>query len=557
MQLFKLKNIQFDAILQDIKQFLSKSIGGNTNIGQSSVFGQLLTVISAVAHNIMAYIEDALVEQNKYTAQRKKSIYGLAAQSGYQPSTGRAAGVWLQIASKPANETGLDVVVFDRARLICTQNGLYYVAVLNSPSITLSSDNATGTQYIYAVQGRMETQRFVSTGGNLYAQNIPYVGYIDIQYLKVYINGELWEQSASLYDMTPDSKEYYIRFNPVTGLDIVFGNDVHGRPLQQNDVIEVTYLLHDGEGGNLEVDDNTYFIFADTLTDTSGEHVNANGIFRISFATKDSVASGSNSESTAVTKQMIGFNSRALVLADSNNFRNFLSKYSFVGYNRTWSEKGSMVINSMVMQNHKLHMSRGSDYFKLTDQDFLLTPLQKASIKNALERSGQLLAGCTFNMVDINLAKYALYVYVKLADANISHEYISTQIKQYVGEFMSNTSSDSYIPKSDIIKVIKDNISGIDGINVYIISEDNEKAIMNGEYIDKTYRYNPSTGTYATKETRIKVYPGDNPSLGLDAHGNILVDKDNQFPVFMGGWQWKTEDGSIVTTEPITIIYEN
>jgi hypothetical protein len=557
MQLFKLKNIQFDAILQDIKQFLSKSIGGNTNIGQSSVFGQLLTVISAVAHNIMAYIEDALVEQNKYTAQRKKSIYGLAAQSGYQPSTGRAAGVWLQIASKPANETGLDVVVFDRARLICTQNGLYYVAVLNSPSITLSSDNATGTQYIYAVQGRMETQRFVSTGGNLYAQNIPYVGYIDTQYLKVYINGELWEQSASLYDMTPDSKEYYIRFNPVTGLDIVFGNDVHGRPLQQNDVIEVTYLLHDGEGGNLEVDDNTYFIFADTLTDTSGEHVNANGIFRISFATKDSVASGSNSESTAVTKQMIGFNSRALVLADSNNFRNFLSKYSFVGYNRTWSEKGSMVINSMVMQNHKLHMSRGSDYFKLTDQDFLLNPLQKASIKNALERSGQLLAGCTFNMVDIDLAKYALYVYVKLADANISHEYISTQIKQYVGEFMSNTSSDSYIPKSDIIKVIKDNISGIDGINVYIISEDNEKAIMNGEYIDKTYRYNPSTGTYATKETRIKVYPGDNPSLGLDAHGNILVDKDNQFPVFMGGWQWKTEDGSIVTTEPITIIYEN
>lgn len=557
MQLFKLKNIQFDAILQDIKQFLSKSIGGNTNIGQSSVFGQLLTVISAVAHNIMAYIEDALVEQNKYTAQRKKSIYGLAAQSGYQPSTGRAAGVWLQIASKPANETGLDVVVFDRARLICTQNGLYYVAVLNSPSITLSSDNATGTQYIYAVQGRMETQRFVSTGGNLYAQNIPYVGYIDTQYLKVYINGELWEPSASLYDMTPDSKEYYIRFNPVTGLDIVFGNDVHGRPLQQNDVIEVTYLLHDGEGGNLEVDDNTYFIFADTLTDTSGEHVNANGIFRISFATKDSVASGSNSESTAVTKQMIGFNSRALVLADSNNFRNFLSKYSFVGYNRTWSEKGSMVINSMVMQNHKLHMSRGSDYFKLTDQDFLLTPLQKASIKNALERSGQLLAGCTFNMVDIYLAKYALYVYVKLADANISHEYISTQIKQYVGEFMSNTSSDSYIPKSDIIKVIKDNISGIDGINVYIISEDNEKAIMNGEYIDKTYRYNPSTGTYATRETHIKVYPGDNPSLGLDAHGNILVDKDNQFPVFMGGWQWKTEDGSIVTTEPITIIYEN
>nr|DAX19675.1 MAG TPA: baseplate wedge protein [Caudoviricetes sp.] len=557
MQLFKLKNIQFDAILQDIKNFLSKSIGGNTNIGQSSVFGQLLTVISAVAHNIMAYIEDALVEQNKYTAQRKKSIYGLASQSGYQPSAGRAAGVWLQITSKPSNGSGLDVVIFDKSRLICTQNGLYYVITLNSPSITMSSDNATGTQYIYAVQGRMETQRFISTGGDLFAQNIPFVGYIDTQYLKVHINGELWKQSAGLYDMTPDSKEYFVKYNPITGLDVIFGNDIHGRALSQDDVIEISYLLHDGEGGNLEVDNNTFFIFADTLTDTSGEHVDANDIFQISFATKDSVASGSNSESTDVTRQMIGYNSRSLVLADSNNFKNFLSKYSFVGYNRTWAEKGSMVINSMVMQNHKLHMAKGADYFKLKESDFLLNPIQKASIKNAIEKSGRLLAGSSLNMIDIDLAKYALYVYIKLSDSNTSHEHIINQIKQHVGQFMADTSSDSYIPKSDIIKVIKDNVTGVDGVNCYIISEDNEKALMNGEYIDKTYRYNPSLGTFSTITNTIKVYPGDNPLLGLDSHGNILIDKDNQFPVFMGGWNWKTDDGTIVTAEPITIIFEN
>lgn len=42
-----------------------------------------MTVIAGIAHNIMLYIEDSLVEQNKYTAQRKKSVYGLASLSGY------------------------------------------------------------------------------------------------------------------------------------------------------------------------------------------------------------------------------------------------------------------------------------------------------------------------------------------------------------------------------------------------------------------------------------------------------------------------------------------
>ena len=160
-------------------------------------------------------------------------------------------------------------------------------------------------------------------------------------------------------------------------------------------------------------------------------------------------------------------------------------------------------------------------------------------------------------MIDIDLAKYALYVYIKLSDSNTSHEHIINQIKQHVGQFMADTSSDSYIPKSDIIKVIKDNVTGVDGVNCYIISEDNEKALMNGEYIDKTYRYNSSLGTFSTLTNTIKVYPGDNPLLGLDSHGNILIDKDNQFPVFMGGWNWKTDDGTIVTAEPITIIFEN
>ena len=48
--------------------------------------------IKGVMQNIMFYIEDALTEQNIYTATRKKSIYSLAKISGFEANYGNAAG---------------------------------------------------------------------------------------------------------------------------------------------------------------------------------------------------------------------------------------------------------------------------------------------------------------------------------------------------------------------------------------------------------------------------------------------------------------------------------
>lgn len=127
-----------------------------------------MTVVAGIAHNIMLYIEDSLVEQNKYTAQRKKSVYGLASLSGYQPSYGKAAGVWVRIAHKPNNRHPLDVIIPNHTRIICAQNGLYYNLILNKDAMVIKCDtNITSTRF-YAVQGHFESQQFVVSGGNLY-----------------------------------------------------------------------------------------------------------------------------------------------------------------------------------------------------------------------------------------------------------------------------------------------------------------------------------------------------------------------------------------------------
>ena len=86
MKLFSLLDAKYSSLVSSIKTYLSKTLSNQgKQYGNNTIFGQLITVLTNVSQNIMLYIEDALMEQNKYTAQRKKSIFGLAALTGYTP----------------------------------------------------------------------------------------------------------------------------------------------------------------------------------------------------------------------------------------------------------------------------------------------------------------------------------------------------------------------------------------------------------------------------------------------------------------------------------------
>lgn len=558
MRLFKLIETQYNYYLTAVKSYLSKTLSdAGTLYGNNTVFGQMLNVLNSTVQNIMLYIEDSLVEQNKYTAQRKKSIYGLAAQSGYNPSLGKAAGVQLKIDYIPTNSSNLNIVINNHERLTCTQNGLTYNIILPQEAIVMSIENDNNSKYVYAVEGRFETQTYISTGGKYYTKNFKFSGNMDIDYLEVRVNNEKWEKRESFYDMDPDGMQYIVKTSPINGIDLVFGNDRYGRSLQNEDVISITYLVHDGELGNMNSSTETYFVFNDNLRNIAGEPVDGNTIFNVTFASEDPISSGSNSESIDQVRQMIGLNSRSLVLASPDNYKEFLNKFSFCGYNRTWSEVGSLVVNSMVMKNYKMSLANGSDYFNLKDEDFVLSPEQKKSIQNCLENSGCMLAGVSYNILDPQLCKYALYVYVTLKSDNYEKDYVEGHIRNLIGDFFGNIQSDVFIPKSDIIHMIKENVNEVDGVEVYFLSERNETAIQRGQYINTDYKFNPSTGSYTRKSETVYLYQGEDPGLGLDEHGNIYLPTDFQFPILQGGWDYRnSENQEVIITDPVTIIFK-
>ena len=560
MKLFSLLDARYTNFVTTVKNYLAKTLTDyDTTYGNSTIFGQLINVVSAAIQNNHLYIEDSLAEQNKYTAQRKKSIYSLAQLAGYNPSLGKAAGAQIKLTYLPNNINNLNLIVNNHQKLTCTQNGMSYNIILPQEAIIVNVDQDNSSKYLYVVQGNFEKQTFVADGGQLYSINVSFTGDSDIDYLTVKVNNELWERVDSIYDMKADGKQYMVRTSLYKGFDIIFGNEEFGRALKEGDDIEVNYLVHDGELGNIDLNIETYFTFDDLLKDISGEEVDGNAIFSVSLASHDYATSGTNSESKDLVKQMIGYNTRSLVLSTPESYKNLINKFSFCGYNRTWSEVGSLVVNSLIIRNYKQQLKDGKDYFKLTEDDFSLTNSQKQSIYNFINRSNNQLAGVVYNIYNPKICKYAAHIYVTLKAVSYDRDYISNKIRTLVGEFFSEINNDKFIPKSDLIHLLKSNIEEIDSVNVYFLSERNETAMITNQYIDEKITYNIAKGTYETTTEKVYLFEGEDPNLGLDSHGNIMLENDMQFPVLMGGWKYisgSNKEELTYVDDPLTIVFE-
>ena len=162
-----------------------------------------------------------------------------------------------------------------------------------------------------------------------------------------------------------------------------------------------------------------------------------------------------------------------------------------------------------------------------------------------------------YNIYNPESCKDMMYVYVTLKSKSYDKLMVSEQIRELVGGFFGEINNDIFIPKSDIVHLIKSNIDVIDSVDVYFLSERNETALINRTYTDTTHKYDYNTGTYITKSEDVYLYDGENPNLGLDEHGNILLSDNYSFPVLMGGWSYlNSEEQLVAVTDPLIITFK-
>lgn len=559
MKLFNIIDTSFNRFDNTVRKYLQKTFGDlGMNYTHNQIFGVIFDGIKGIMQNAMFYIEDALTEQNIYTATRKKSVYNLAKISGYNAYYGSAAsGTLLGNTAVTNTESSVATKIFipDGCTVINNKTGLYYTIILPTDDYVFDISKPLVTQEFKIVQGQWQTINYVGLGGNFETKQITLSGLYDSQYVKVYVNGEEYYQAASIYDMSENSKEYVISTGYDSTFEVMFGNNNYGKAIEEGDNITIKYIEHGGELGNISDYTSAEMKFYSPCYDIYGNTIDGNE--NISLTLNAPVSGGTDEDSIDIVKKMIGYNSRSLVIASEDNFKLFLKRFSFIGYSNIFTEQNSLNINASCLANISDKITDADDYLNINTKDLLLTDNQKEMIITTLSNSNKTFAGITFNFIDPIIRQYSINCYAKIEDTT-NRETAKMKIKQAIVDYFMNLPENTlFIPKSDIISKIIDEYGDIiKSFDFDFISELNENAYYNGFYTE--YNQKLINGAYKYIENK-KIYDSENIP-GLDNFGNIQLTSLVEIPILHGGFNYypnkeKSDKTTSIKTESIQILF--
>jgi hypothetical protein len=524
MGLFKLNETTFEQYDSTIKTYLTKTLGAvGQQYSHTQIFNIVFDGIKSIMQNAMFYIEDALTEQNVETAFRKSSLYSLAKISGYDAYYGSAATGLLNCIVSTNN--GLNnssnnfVYIKNYTKIVNETTGQSYLVYLPNDYYIIDLSKPLNINQFKVVQGVHKTAGYVATGEPLETLHLNTVGLYDKDYIEVRVDGELYTQAASLYDMYETDKAYVLSTGYNNEVDIIFGDNIHGRQLKEGQTITIKYIIHNGASGNLNITDNAVFKFSDPLYDSAGNQLSNTSFLKLTPLT--SITGGQEADTIYNIKNMIGYNSRSLVLATEQNYTLFLKRFSFVGNSKVWIDNNSLIVNAVCTKNLDDKIKDFTTYFSAVDNnDILLSDYQKSIIKDTLNKSNKTFAGISFNFIDPIIYKYGIIIYLKVNNT-YNKTILNTTISKLIADYFINLKPNtSFVSKSELIKHILDNVSYIESIDLTFISDMNERANKNGYY----YKYDKVNTNASWKYEYTKhVYTKD-LNLGLDDFGNISIE---------------------------------
>ena len=565
MKLFSVLETSFENFDRSVRTYLSKTFNSiGYQYTHNQIFGVIFDGIKGIMQNAMFYIEDALTEQNIFTATRKKSVYSLAKISGYEPYYGSAACGTLigKMVVSNSYAKNIDKVYIDNyTRVINKVTGISYIIFLNSNRYIIYSKQPLVSHEFKIVQGTWNVYQYAYKGYSFEKISIDASGLFDKSYIKVFVNGEEWTPVSNFYDMGYKEKEYIISMGYDNIFDIMFGNDTYGLIPDPGSIIQINYLSHSGTVGNISTFDTSDFIFLDSGYDSSGDVVNLNDYMILSL--NNVVSGGTDADTIDFVRNMIGYNSRSDVLASEDNFKLFFKRFSFIGSVNCWSEQNSMAIYVTCTSNIINEINNIDDYYKLTSKDtnsnntgILLTEDQKAMIKNTLRNSNKSFAGLSVKFQDPQIRRFALFCYVKYKNV-YSKEDIKDSIYNVLGSYFLNLKTDfNFIPKSNLVNLGSLCHPDIESFDIDIISELAEETFKNGYYNKYELTNINSEYQFISK----KVYYESESTPGLDDYGNINLTSKLEIPMLGGGFNYypnkETMDkDTFIKIDPITIIW--
>lgn len=517
MREINLLRTSYTTFTETMKTFLNKTFGG---LGQayssSSIFGVVFEGIKNVMQNMMFYIEDAMTEQNIFTAIRKKSIFSLAKISGYEPFYGSAASGTIILSDRVSNSTD-KIVIEDEAVLKNDSNGLKYSLDLSTDSIVIDLAKPLVTHEVKIVQGQWIRSSATLTGEALETIEVSPTSLYDKEYIHVYVNGEEYNIASCLYDMVENEHSCVVKTGYEGGFNVMFGNGYHGRCASNGDQVVIKYIMHDGSDGNISPTDDVTLKFEGVVNNVIGNEVEANDLINITI--NNYICGGSNSDNVSDVRELVGMNSRSLVIASEDNFKMFLKRFSFLGQFNLLTSKNSLHVTCIPFSNFKDKIISVDKYYDMDKKDMLLTEAQKEMIKSALSGSNKAFTGVSIGFLDPVIRRYSVMCYIKVP-STLTKESIKIRVRNSIAEYFMSLPSDTlFISKSSVINKVMSDVQELTSFDIDFISEADEIGRKNGFWYKKELHSVSGQLTYVDVRT---IYE-QSDRIGLDEVGNIRL----------------------------------
>jgi hypothetical protein len=275
MPFTKFTNLDFDQIKTSIKDYLR----ANSNFTDFDFEGSNFSVlIDTLAYNtyITAFNSNMIVNESFLdSATLRENVVSLARNIGYTPRSRTAARANVTI-SVPTTSTSPTLTL--QAGLVCVgtaEQSTYTFSIPENISTTINSGVVTfGTTDvpIEVYQGTFLTKQFV-VDGSLDQRFILDNSFIDTSTIVVYVKGPSdtglgreYSKVDNIIKVERTSEIYLLQEVQDEKYEILFGDGLFGKKLENSSVVTVTYIVTDGKEGN----GPSEFSFSGSLRDASG-----------------------------------------------------------------------------------------------------------------------------------------------------------------------------------------------------------------------------------------------------------------------------------------------
>tara|TARA_R100001230_G_C5689324_1_gene201550 strand:- start:2764 stop:4842 length:2079 start_codon:yes stop_codon:yes gene_type:complete len=282
MPLVNFSNLDFNQIKTSLRDYLR----ANSDFTDYDFEGSnLSSIIDLLAYNTYINSYNANMVTNEVfidSATLRENVVSLAKNIGYTPRPRRAAKALVSFAVDVGDTTAVSVTLKKGivATTAATFGGTNYTFSIPE-DITVGVDDAglalfdsitvyegVYIQQQFSVSARTPNQKYILTNSG-----------IDTNLIRVNVKDSAnstivrkFTQSKGLFDVKSDSPVFYLQEVENERYEILFGDGIFGLPVQEPNVVQVGYIVSNGENGN----NLSRLSYAGQLVDNNGASITTN-----------------------------------------------------------------------------------------------------------------------------------------------------------------------------------------------------------------------------------------------------------------------------------------